>query len=153
MIGITGPFGPGGVRETAPRKAAAKLRFAVPGDAAAETAAPAASAAIGGLEAILLLQEASDESVADQKARRHGRDLLAELAALQRALLAAHGEVGNEAGDAKGAALARLAALAEMSPAEARDPALRAAVAAVVLRAKVELARHVRDTRVPRKDR
>jgi hypothetical protein len=141
MIGITGPFGPGGVRETAPRKAAAKSRFAVPHDAAAETAAPAESAAIGGLEAILLLQEASDASVADREARRHGRDLLAALAALQRAILAAGGETG--------AVLAHLATLAEISPMEARDPALRAVVAAVVLRAKVELARHARHVRVP----
>ncbi|MGC8524785.1 MAG: flagellar assembly protein FliX [Acidibrevibacterium sp.] len=150
MIGIIGPFGPGGVRETAPRKASSKLRFAVSSDAAAETAAPAASAAIGGLEAILLLQEAGDEGVADQKARRHGRDLLEELAALQRALLAPAGESGGE----KTVVLARLAALAEMNPGEARDPALRAAVAAVVLRARVELARHARSARVlPDRDR
>ena len=149
MIGITGPFGPGGVRETAPRKAAAKLRFAVPGDTASEATAPATSAAIGGLEAILLLQEASDEGVADREARRHGRDILEELTALQRALLAARGEAGTDTG----AVLARLAALAEIRPAEARDPELRAVVAAMVLRAKVELARHARSVRVPPPER
>ncbi len=139
MIGIAGPFGTGGVRAAAPRKTAGKTDFALPSEAASETARPAASAAAGGLEAMLLLQEASGEGAEDRGARRHGREILNALAALQRALLAAQGSEE---------ALAELAALAEASPAEAHDPALRAAVAAVALRAKVELARHAIHSRV-----
>jgi hypothetical protein len=144
MIGIRGPFGPGGAGEAAPRKTVSKGGFAVPAEAAPDTAAPAMVAATGGLEAMLALQEMGGEPIADRDARRHGRAILDELAALQRALLDPEG--------ASEEALARLATLAESAP-EAGDPALRAAVAGVVLRAKVELARHKISARVmPRAD-
>ena len=85
---------------------------------------------------MLLLQEVADGPVhdrqaRDRRARRHGRALLEGLGELQRALL----------GDGEdSAALDRLAALVEHCP-EAADPALRATLAAVALRARVELAR------------
>jgi len=71
-------------------------------------------------------------AVRDREARRRGQDMLAELLRLQRALLA---------GAPDEAALRRLATLATDVPAAA-DPLLRQAIAEVVLRARVELARH-----------
>jgi hypothetical protein len=98
-----------------------------------------APAATGGLTAVtgvalpgmLALQEAEAEASRDREARRHGQAVLEELAGLQRALLA---------GPADPALLNRLTALTKAPP-EAADPLLRAALQAVALRAKVELAR------------
>jgi hypothetical protein len=96
--------------------------------------APAAAASMGevALGGMLALQEAEGREARDREARRHGQEMLAALARLQRALL----EGGR---DLPG--LRRLALLAENVP-EAADPALRLAMAEVVLRARVELARH-----------
>ena len=80
---------------------------------------------------MLALQEASGETVEDREARRHGHDMLAALAELQRALLGGGGD---------GAALQRLADLAA-SVRHATDPRLAAMVSAIVLRVRVELAR------------
>lgn len=81
------------------------------------------------------LQEAAGQEVMapalrDRQARRHAEAVLAQLAALQCALL----------GDEPGTALARLSGLAETAP-EAADPGLAAVLAAVTLRARIELAR------------
>ena len=85
------------------------------------------------LAGLLALQEQTDGGeTRDRAARRRGRDLLGELAALQRDLLA---------GGPDPARLARLAAMAESLP-EAADPRLRDAVAAIALRARVEAARY-----------
>jgi hypothetical protein len=81
-----------------------------------------------GLGGMLALQEAPDE-VADREARRRGHEMLEALAALQRSLLGIDG-----------ADPARLARLSEKVP-EARDPALREAVAAIALRARIEAVR------------
>jgi hypothetical protein len=78
---------------------------------------------------MLALQEMPDPHLADREARRRGQDILAALAALQRALLGA-GPLDPET----------LARLAQDVPVAA-DPALRAAVAALVLRARIEGAR------------
>jgi Class II flagellar assembly regulator len=100
------------------------------------SAAPADSAAVAGaapaslLGAMLAVQEAEGDRVRNRAARRHGEAMLAELAALQRGLLGGRAE----------AALHRLAGLAEGLP-EAADPGLAAALQAVALRARVELAR------------
>jgi len=83
-----------------------------------------------GLAGMLALQELPDPALADREARRRGQDILAALAALQRALL---GPGGADAGE--------LAALATAVP-QADDPALRAVVAAITLRARIEAARH-----------
>ena len=95
---------------------------------------PAATPGVAGASAIgtpsmLALQEMPDPHLADREARRRGQDILAALAALQRALLGA-GPLDPET----------LARLAQDVP-QASDPALRAAVAALVLRARIEGAR------------
>ncbi len=91
--------------------------------------APQAAAALAGA---LALQELGCEAPQDRAARRRGYDLLAALRALQRA----------ELGDGLGPELLdHLAQLATEVP-QAADPRLRDAVAALVLRARVEVARH-----------
>jgi hypothetical protein len=96
-----------------------------PADAAPASVAPAA------LAGLLALQETLPDAARDRAARRHGRDMLAALAGLQRALLGG--------GDAA-AALERLAGLVgNMAP--AADPALATVLAALTLRCRVELAR------------
>lgn len=123
--------GPGYAARSGGRAAAG---FRLPARAAASPAAGVQGVAMPGM---LSLQEVDQPDQRDHAARRRGQELLAELAALQRALL------GAEA-DALPAALARLARLAEAVPLAA-DPALGAAVTAIVLRSRVELARHRHD--------
>ena len=91
---------------------------------AAETSAPA-------LATMLSLQELGGETVRDREARRHGQDLLAALADLQRLILSA----GSD-----GTALQRLADLAASVP-HATDRRLNAIVSGIVARARVEVAR------------
>jgi hypothetical protein len=95
-------------------------------------ALPAAAVSLGSM---LALQEAGAEPVRDRAARRHGHAMLQLLVALQRAML------GGGSGDE--AELGRLAALSAEIPA-ASDPGLRQAVAAIALRASIELARRRR---------
>ena len=85
---------------------------------------------------MLALQEVGGETVEDREARRHGHDMLAALAELQRALLG---------GGDDGVALQRLADLAASVP-HATDPRLAAMVSAIVLRVRVELARRQTDS-------
>lgn len=130
MDPIGGPFGiaPGGA--ASPRRRRAGVTFAMPRPA---EASPATNAAVplGGLLALQEVAESAVEPPADREARRRGHALLAELAALQRDIL----------GDGVTAErLARLRGLAEDIPA-AVHPALREALAATVLRARIELAR------------
>jgi hypothetical protein len=122
------------------RAGGAARGFAVPRDGEETVAGAGAVAGTEGvaMAGLLALQEWPAERQGDRAARRHGEALLAELAALQRALLA-----GGE-GD-----VARLAELAARVPA-AEDPGLRAAVAAVALRARIELAR--REAAAERRD-
>lgn len=89
------------------------------------------------LASVLTLQELGAETVEDREARRHGQDMLAVLAALQRGLLSG---VDNAAG------LQQLADLATALP-RATDPRLAAMISAIVVRARVELAR--REVRTP----
>ncbi len=119
---------PQGPAATAPRPA--NTAFSVPAGAERTTAPAATSAAIP-LDGMLALQEQEADAVRDRQARNHGQSLLQALAALQHILL-----FGRDAG----AALERLASLAEAPPAAA-DPALAAIVQAIALRARVELAR------------
>jgi hypothetical protein len=100
-----------------------------PANAGATTAAAEASAPT--LATMLSLQELGGETVQDREARRHGQDLLAALADLQRLILSA----GSD-----GAALQRLADLITAVP-RATDRRLSAIVSAIVIRARVELAR------------
>jgi hypothetical protein len=83
------------------------------------------------LASMLFLQERGDEASEDTRARRHGHDLLDALAALQGAVLS---------GCDDAAALRQLASLTVPVP-RATDPRLAAMVSAIVVRAKVELAR------------
>ncbi len=109
---------------------AAGTGFTLPGvpSPASIAAAEISPAAMAGL---LALQEGVSGYRRDPAARRAGEALLGALSALQRALLAGGGEA---------AVLARLRALlADMPPAE--DPALAAALAAIALRCRIELAR------------
>ena len=92
--------------------------------ATAETSAPA-------LATMLSLQELGEETVQDREARRHGQNLLAILADLQRLILSAESD---------GAALQRLADLTASVPL-GTDRRLNAIVSAIVVRARVELAR------------
>ncbi|MEO9188725.1 MAG: flagellar assembly protein FliX [Acetobacteraceae bacterium] len=106
--------------------------FAVP--AAADTAPPlpvSALGASGALSGLLALQEAGGAPVRDREARRRGRDILGALTELQRALLGGLGSDG---------AITRLSALLADLP-MAADPRLNAILAAIRLRARVELAR------------
>jgi hypothetical protein len=84
------------------------------------------------LGSMLALQEMGAGSVRDREARRRGQGLLAALAALQRGLLA-----GGDDQDV----LQRLADLASADPDYAEDKRLGAVLSAIVLRARVELAR------------
>lgn len=138
VSGIRGLGATAGTAAPTARKAAGGARFALPEETAASGPGTVLAAApLSGLEAMLALQEAEASGARDREARHHGQELLRELARLQRALLA---------GGTDDALLGRLASLAETAP-EAADPALRAMVAAVVLRAKVELARQGRGAR------
>lgn len=113
-------------------RARAKSGFMMPSEpdgAGHATAVPATQATP--LASMLALQELGEETVEDREARRHSHDMLAMLAELQRALLGGGDEV---------AVLHRLADLAAAAPA-ATDRRLAAMVSAIVLRARVELAR------------
>ncbi|TCZ59946.1 flagellar assembly protein FliX [Roseicella aquatilis] len=105
-----------------------------PETATTATTEAAATAAIGpvGL-GLLALQAADDPAARDREAERRTESILQELRELQLGLL------NGDAGDQR---LERLAAL-EVGEAGA-DPRLREVVRAVVLRARVELARRGR---------
>lgn len=96
--------------------------------AAAETAATAAPAPVGLF--LLETQENGERSARDGAARRRAASLLDELRGFQAELLG---------GRPDPARLARLAAL--RTGEEGADPALRDAVRAIALRARIELAR------------
>ncbi len=106
-------------------------RFALPAQTQAAPAGGVAPGEATSLGSILTLQEAGAEAVEDREARRHGQDMLALLAALQRGLLSGVDNV---------AALQQLAELAGSVPRPA-DRRLAAMISAVVVRVKVELAR------------
>lgn len=131
MAFVQGVGRAGAVDWSAARPAARGGGFSVTARPAAAAGTLAATAEVA-LGAMLAMQETEGAAVRDRAARRRGQDMLAELAALQRALLA---------GGADESGLGRLASLAAQVP-EAADPALREVVAAVTLRVRVELARH-----------
>jgi len=132
------PVGVAGVAATG-RRVAGDGRFRLaPGAAPGGTHEAAAGMAAEGVAApgLLALQEWPVDALAgereqerDRAARLHGEALLKALGEMQRGLLR------DEAPD-----LAGLAGLAGSVP-DAADPALRAAVGAVALRARIELAR------------
>ncbi len=136
-------FAPGGaarLRPTAPARWSSGTQaneggtFRVP-DAAAFEAAPSEvnASAETALSAAIRQPDAAAER-RNRAARRHGQDLLAELAQLQHGLLG-HGDGGQTT-------LARLAGLASAMPA-ADDPRLGEILDGIVLRAQVEIARRL----------
>lgn len=113
-----------------------KARDGVASFMAAETEAPAGGAGAAGvapaaLASMLTLQELGGETGEDRQARRHGHLLLGALGELQRELLGGLGD---------GTTLERLATLLGAVP-RATDRRLAAMVSAIVVRARVELAR------------
>ena len=96
------------IRTTARAASSAGAGFALPSEPAAtdHAAAPAATQPAS-LASMLTLQELGGETVEDREARRHGQDMLALLAELQRSLLA---------GSDDASALAHLAELAAAVP-------------------------------------
>lgn len=117
-------------RAVPPRRAAASGWTGVPTGSASAAAAAGSTAALS-LDGLLAMQGETDAVERDRTARRRGRDMLDGLAAMQRELLA---------GGTSGATMARLGELAD-SLGEADDPALASVVAAIRLRALIELAR------------
>ncbi len=117
----------GAAARPAQRKGAAG--FQVPEEA--HGAAGAAPVAMMSLESMLSLQEVDPPAERDRRAKRQGQALLDALARLQASLLG--GSEGTHG-------LEDLANLARDVPVAA-DPGLRGAVAAIVLRAHVEIAR------------
>lgn len=105
--------------------------FALGGAGEAHGAGAASAAAAPAAIGLLALQEGAPAAERDARAARRGQALLRELAGLQADVLA---------GRLDRARLGAIAALAEgETPA---DPALAATLAAIALRARVELARH-----------
>lgn len=118
--------------------------FRLPEEAGAATLAGVEAAVA--LDGLLAVQEQSVAAgtpgeVADRAARRHGAAVLCELAALQRDLLRPNAD--HRAGREAAAALQRLPALQAGVP-DAHDPAIRGLLAAVTLRARIELTRRLR---------
>ena len=98
--------------------------------AVARNARPSGSSAIG-FEGMLALQAVDEDQERNRSARKRGLALIAALTDLQRAMLAAEDPA---------LALRSLSALASDGPLAA-DPGLAAVLRAVVLRARVEMAR------------
>ncbi len=114
--------------------AASGASFQVPAGSAAAGGSAACTSPVRGLDALLALQEtavAQDPATRDREARRHGRNLLEELAALQKSLLS---------GGAEDVTLGRLVALLRTMPVAA-DPGLGVVLHSVGLRVRLELAR------------
>ncbi|HEY6439078.1 MAG TPA: flagellar assembly protein FliX [Acetobacteraceae bacterium] len=130
MTGIEGIGWP--IRPRAVSRAASRSGFTMPPEPA-DTSQAAAAAETPAMSpaSMLSLQEVGGETVEDREARRRGNDMLAALGELQRALLAGGGDAG---------ALQRLVELSA-SVTRATDPRLAALVSAIVVRARVELAR------------
>ena len=137
MVDSLGPAGanapPTRVRDSL---AAAETGFSIGRDAVRGAPVPT-SLSVGspiGLETMLALQAVDEDRERDRGARKRGSALIAALSDLQRAMLAD----GDPA-----LALQALGSLAADCP-EAAEPALGAAVRAIVLRARVEVARRAR---------
>lgn len=115
------------------RRLAGPGRFCIEDDAEPLAAATTSAMAPVGMTSLLTMQEAEADAVQDRAARRHAGSMLAELSAVQRALLQ---------DDAAGmdTALTHLSSLARSSDV-AHDPRLAAVVQAIAMRAAVEAAR------------
>ena len=130
--GIT-PIQVSGLAGTTPREMDGGARFVVDAGTTPPSVPLSGAAAIG-MESMLLLQAVDDVAERDRGARRRGAAMIAALTDLQKALIAE----GDPA-----LALRSLSELAAEAP-EAADPRLAAVLRAVVLRARVEVARRER---------
>jgi hypothetical protein len=129
MVGVNGVSG-GSAAGRGRRLRGGASGFSLGGAATTATAAAQGSAPAQPV-GLLALQEAGPVAERDARARRRGEALLQSLSELQLGLLGGRLDP------------ARLRALAALVPGEeAADPALAAAIAAIRLRARVELARH-----------
>jgi hypothetical protein len=126
------PIG-GIIRPPPPRRAVASNTqgFHLPNDAPEAPTTAATTCAALSLQALLSLQDVQPQAERDRRARRQGEGLLSALTRLQRALLGENGAAQE---------LTELCTLSAQSEV-ADDPALRDIVAAIRLRAAVELAR------------
>ena len=131
MAAIEGIGRSGAVRAGARARTRASSGFTVPDEPAASTPAATEATPATALASMLNLQELGSETADDVEARRHGHDLLTALAELQRALLLGHDDA---------TALERVADLATSVP-PANDRRLAEIVSAIIVRARVELAR------------
>ena len=130
VISGLGAASPAGRTSTRSEQTASGFAVATPArPRAAEAPAEPPAVMLAGL--LALQAEDCDES-RDRQARRRGQDLLAELAALQRALLSEGGVPLEQLHS-----LERL--VAEAPPVS--DPRLREIIDAITLRVRVELAR------------
>jgi hypothetical protein len=135
MVKITG-YGPIATPSRPGRAAGTQGRFRVPSEAgaagaASETREAGSAEGVSIAASLIALQETILAGERDREARQRADQMLDELASLQRAMLG---------GGISAARLAALAALADQ-PGVAADARLADLVAAVSLRAKVELAR------------
>jgi len=128
MSGVRGVGGPGGPARPGGPAPARHGGFRLPDSASAGGAAGAAS--VTATNPLLALQETGDATERDRRARRRGEAMLADLSALQLALLEGRDPT---------AILGRLEALAAGEA--AFDPRLAEILDEVRLRAKVEAAR------------
>ncbi len=135
IINGSGIIGLGPATPTGARPARGPGGFNVPTAASGGKTTAAAETSEVSLAGLLALQDENPDEVQEREACRHGHNLLAELAALQRALLADDAEQGLPLDQ-----LQRLERLAAANPATA-DPRLREVLEAITLRARVELAR------------
>jgi len=132
VIAVLGRAGP--VAAAKLRRPAASGCFQVDNDSELNASVSVAAPAFVGLHGLLALQEVEAEARPDRAARRRAGAMLAELSAMQRALLG---------GDASGlsAAIDGLSGLARDGTA-ALDPRLNAVLRAITMRAEIETARH-----------
>jgi hypothetical protein len=131
MTAING-LGPAAPAGRTMKSAAGAGAFRLDETSVSSGAAPTTATTEISLAGLLALQADDAGEARDRSARRRGRELLDALAALQRAMLG--GEIDQDQ-------LHDLAALVADVP-DAADSRLRAAMEDVVLRVRVELARH-----------
>ncbi len=117
------------VRQTRSNETSSGFRMPEPAAASGSEATHAVQGAA--LSSLLALQEFS-ENPPERRALKHGQALLAKLVRLQQAILAGYSTDSD---------LEELAQLAD-EQLEIPDSRLRAIVGAVVMRAKIELAKH-----------
>lgn len=127
VTGISGGVVAGGKASAAPRGG-----FRVSGETQASQTGEARAAQGVGLAGMLALQEAETETESNRKGRRHGFALLDALRDVQRGLLDASG--------AHGGGITGLLKLADQAP-SVTNPRLGEVLAAIRLRAKIELLR------------